>query len=147
MWVMFPLMNLIITKWLLVYMLENKHNFYVIHFLSLTVWYRSLTPKRPRKSFSFWFYGIISYIKVWKNDKFGWGSSKLRAWYEKIPHLAILTMLKSLPKLKKLQDFERQLLSLPAQQAKHDVRTSSPFLSVLRKSKHTASRFPTSIRH
>ena len=36
--VMFPLMNLIITKWLLVYVLENKHNFYVIHFLSLTVW-------------------------------------------------------------------------------------------------------------
>ena len=35
--VMFPLMNLIITKWLLVYVLENKHNFYVIHFLSLTV--------------------------------------------------------------------------------------------------------------
>ena len=30
-------MNLIITKWLLVYVLENKHNFYVIHFLSLTV--------------------------------------------------------------------------------------------------------------
>ena len=27
----------IIAKWLLVYMLENKHNFYVIHFLSLTV--------------------------------------------------------------------------------------------------------------
>ena len=35
--VMFPLMNLIITKWLLVYVLENKHNFYVIHFFSLTV--------------------------------------------------------------------------------------------------------------
>ena len=35
---MFPLMNLIITKWLLVYVLENKHNFYVIHFLSLTVY-------------------------------------------------------------------------------------------------------------
>ena len=30
-------MDLIITKWLLVYVLENKHNFYVIHFLSLTV--------------------------------------------------------------------------------------------------------------
>ena len=27
---MFPLMNLIITKWLLVYVLENKHNFHVI---------------------------------------------------------------------------------------------------------------------
>ena len=36
--VMLPLMNLIITKWLLVYVLENKHNFYVIHFLSLTVY-------------------------------------------------------------------------------------------------------------
>ena len=35
---MLPLMNLIITKWLLVYVLENKHNFYVIHFLSLTVY-------------------------------------------------------------------------------------------------------------
>ena len=34
---MFLLMNLIITKWLLVYVLEHKHNFYVIHFLSLTV--------------------------------------------------------------------------------------------------------------
>ena len=30
-------MNLIITKWLLVYVLEHKHNFHVIHFLSLTV--------------------------------------------------------------------------------------------------------------
>ena len=37
--VMFPLMNLIITKWLLVYVLENKHNFYVIHFLSFTVYH------------------------------------------------------------------------------------------------------------
>ena len=35
--VMLPLMNLIITKWLLVFVLENKHNLYVIHFLSLTV--------------------------------------------------------------------------------------------------------------
>ena len=40
--VMFPLMNLIITKWLLIYVLENKHNFYVIHFLSLTVHLTSL---------------------------------------------------------------------------------------------------------
>ena len=31
-------MNLIITKWLLVYVLENKHTFYVIRFLSLTVY-------------------------------------------------------------------------------------------------------------
>ena len=31
-------MNLIITKWLLVYVLENKHYFYVIHFLLLTVY-------------------------------------------------------------------------------------------------------------
>ena len=30
-------MYLIITKWLLVYVLEHKHNFHVIHFLSLTV--------------------------------------------------------------------------------------------------------------
>ena len=30
-------MNLTITKWLLVYVLEHKHTFYVIHFLSLTV--------------------------------------------------------------------------------------------------------------
>ena len=43
--VMFPLMNLIITKWLLVYVLENKHNFYVIHFLSLTVLFYELNVK------------------------------------------------------------------------------------------------------
>ena len=30
-------MNLIIKKWLLVYVCEHKHNFHVIHFLSLTV--------------------------------------------------------------------------------------------------------------
>ena len=36
--VMFPLMKLIITKWLLVYVLEHKHNIHVIYFLSLTVW-------------------------------------------------------------------------------------------------------------
>ena len=30
-------MNLTITKWLLVYVCEHKHNFYVIHFLSVTV--------------------------------------------------------------------------------------------------------------
>ena len=41
---MFPLMNLIITKWLLVYVLENKHNFYVIHFLSLTVLHKATPP-------------------------------------------------------------------------------------------------------
>ena len=29
-------MNLIITKWLLVYVLEHKHNFHVEYFLSLT---------------------------------------------------------------------------------------------------------------
>ena len=43
--VMLPLMNLIITKWLLVYVLENKHNFYVIHFLSLTVCANSYNKK------------------------------------------------------------------------------------------------------
>ena len=43
--VMFPLMNLIITKWLLVYVLENKHNFYVIHFLSLTVMILLMFPE------------------------------------------------------------------------------------------------------
>ena len=31
-------MNLIITKWLLVYVLEHKHYFHVEHFLSLTVY-------------------------------------------------------------------------------------------------------------
>ena len=30
-------MKLMITKWLLVYVSEHKHNFHVIHFLSLTV--------------------------------------------------------------------------------------------------------------
>ena len=30
-------MNLIITKWLLLYVCEHKHNFHVIYFLSLTV--------------------------------------------------------------------------------------------------------------
>ena len=33
-------MNLIIEKWLLVYVCEHKHNFYVIHFLFLTVFFQ-----------------------------------------------------------------------------------------------------------
>ena len=47
-------MNLIITKWLLVYVLENKHSFYVIHFYSFTNSVASNQPGlesfRPRYS-------------------------------------------------------------------------------------------------
>ena len=38
-------MNLIITKWLLVYVCEHKHNFHVIHFLSLSVIVSQKIPK------------------------------------------------------------------------------------------------------
>ena len=44
-------MNLIITKWLLVYVLENKDNFHVGHFLSLSVffWYWVQCPRKVGK--------------------------------------------------------------------------------------------------
>ena len=109
--------------------------------------YSALSPYRPRSSKSFWFYGIISLIKAWKNDKFGCRSSKLRVWYKKMQYAVILTILNPLLKVKKGLIFRRQFFSLPAQQAKHIMRAAPPFLSVLRKSKHSACRFPTTIRH
>ena len=57
-------MNLIITKWLLVYVPEHKHNFQVQHFLSLTAMLLSF-------SFSYWAYwacprGWRSSVRWWR---------------------------------------------------------------------------------